>query len=56
MNHMNVVELAPRVAPTRDLVNAAVPVEVMEPCIGVSLQGSLEILQVIPRMLAFAIL
>jgi hypothetical protein len=43
MRHMNVVELTPRVAPARNLVNAAIAVKVVEPGIGIGLQRPLEI-------------
>src|ERR1019366_6201985 len=52
---MDLVELATSVSPARDLINGAIAVQMMEPCIGVRLQAALEVLQMLPRMLALAI-
>src|ERR1700728_4661268 len=53
---MDLVKLAPCMCPARYFINSAVAVEMMEPCIGVRLQATLEVLQMLPWMLALAIL
>ena len=55
MRNMDLVELAPGVRPTRDLIDRTMLVEMMKACIGISLQGALEVLQMLLRMLAFSI-
>jgi hypothetical protein len=37
MDHMNVVELAPGMSPTGDLIDVAAVVEVMKPRVGIGL-------------------
>ena len=53
---MDLVELAPCMRPASDLIDGAIAVQMMEPCIGVCLQAALEVLQMLPRMFALAIL
>ena len=52
---MDLVKLASRMCPTRYFINPSIAVKVMEPCIGVGLQATLERLQMLARMLALAI-
>jgi len=52
---MDVVELAPRMCPACDFIDGAVAVEMMKSGIGIGLQRALEVLQVLPGMLALAI-
>ena len=52
---MDLVELAACMRPASDFINGAIAVQMMEPCIGVGLKGALEVLQMLPRMFAFAI-
>jgi len=40
----------------RDFINGAIAVQMVKPCIGVRLQAALEVLQMLPWMLALAIL
>ena len=53
---MDLVKLAACMRPASDFINGAIAVQMMEPCIGVRLQAALEVLQMLPRMLALAIL
>ena len=53
---MDLVELAACMRPASDFINGAIAVQMMEPCIGVRLKAAPEVLQMLLRMLAFAIL
>jgi hypothetical protein len=53
---MDLVELAPRVGPAGYFIDVAIPVQGMEPGIGICLKSALEVLQVSLRMLTLAIL
>jgi hypothetical protein len=53
---MDVVELAPRVCPTRDFIDPAIAVQVVQTGIGVGLQCSREIVQMPKRIFSLAIL
>ena len=53
---MDLVKLAACMRPAGDFINGAIAVQMMEPCIGVRLKAALEVLQMLPRMLALAIL
>jgi hypothetical protein len=53
---MDLVKLAACVRPAGNFIDPAIAVEMMEPCIGVRLQATLEVLQMLPWMLSFAIL
>ena len=55
MNGVNVVKLAPCVRPAGNFVNRAAFVKVMKSSIGIGLERALEVLQMLPRMLALAI-
>ena len=52
---MDLVELASRVRPAGDFIDVAIAVQMMEPGIGVCLKATLEVLQMLPWMLALAI-
>src|ERR1019366_5996841 len=52
---MDVVELASGVGPAGNFIDGAVAVEMMKAGIRIGLQSALEVLQVLPRMLALAI-
>src|ERR1017187_7547506 len=52
---MDLVELTACMRPTRYFINGAIAVQMMEPGIGVRLKAALEVLQMLPRMLALAI-
>ena len=53
---MDLVKLAPCMSPAGHLVDAGRPIKMVEACIGVGLQCPREVLQVLPRMFALAIL
>src|SRR5580692_8908582 len=53
---MDLMKLAASVCPAGDFINGAFAVQMMEPCIGVCLQATLERLQMLPWMVALAIL
>src|SRR5580704_16258693 len=53
---MDLMELASRMCPAGNFINGAIAVQMMEPCIGIRLQAPLEVLQMLPWMLALAIL
>jgi hypothetical protein len=42
--------------PAGNFIDPAIAIEMMEPCIGVRLQAALEVLQMLSRMLALAVL
>ena len=56
VDNMDLVELAASVCPAGNFIDRAIAVEMMEPGIGVGLQAALEVLQMLPWMLALAIL
>src|SRR6266702_5864257 len=53
---MNLVELTACMRPAGNFIDGAVAIQVMEPCIRVCLKPALEVLQMLPWMLALAIL
>ena len=53
---MDLVKLAACMRPARDFIDSALAIQMMEPGIGVCLQTALEVLQMLPWTLAFAIL
>ena len=55
MRDMDIVELASRVSPTRYLINASISIQVMQARIGVRLQSSGVVLEMLPRMFALAV-
>jgi hypothetical protein len=52
---MNVVELSPRMSPASYLVDNTAIVKMMKAGVGVGLQSTLKVLQMLARMLALAI-
>ena len=52
---MDVVELAPGMCPAGCLIYMVLPVQMMKAGIGIGLQGSGEVLQMLARMFALAI-
>ena len=55
MRHMDVVELAPGVSPTRHFIDPPIAIQMVQAGIGVSLQGAGEVQQVPARMLSLAL-
>ncbi len=43
-------------SPTGDFINGAIAIQMMKPCIGVSLKATPEVLQMLPRVVALTIL
>src|SRR5271168_3316663 len=53
---MDLVKLATCMCPAGNFIDVAIAVQMMEPCISVRLKAALEALQMLPWMLALAIL
>jgi hypothetical protein len=55
LKYMNIVELAPRMSPAGYLVDNTAIVKMMKASVGVRLQSTLKVFQMLARMLALAI-